>query len=202
MVLGITGAIGCGKSTVLSYFAANHWHVFDADKLCHHLYDGHNQEFCAAITDRWGKDLLLPDGGICRSKLGKIVFADRKELDVLTSILYPALRGEIISLVDSFRNSKERAAFEIPLLYEAGFETLFDGILAIWSAPEIRHQRLKQFRKMSDEDIAAREKQQLSADVKLEKADFAVINNGTEDELKIQLDFFIEYLGKEQKKDE
>ena len=199
MILGITGAIGCGKSTVLAYFSSNNWHVYDADKLCHQLYDGNDRELSRKIVDRWGEDLLLADGGVDRKKLGKIVFADRKELDVLTAMLYPALRNRIIGIIDTCRKNNSNAAFELPLLYEAGFETLFDKILAIWSAPEIRHQRLRQYRMMSDSDIAAREKQQLAADAKLEKADFAVINNGTEHELNLQLEIIFKGIEKNER---
>jgi dephospho-CoA kinase len=199
MILGITGAIGCGKSTVLAYFSSNNWYVYDADKLCHQLYDGNDRELCEKIAARWGENLLLADGGVDRKKLGKIVFADRKELDVLTSMLYPALQNRITGLIDTCRKDNRDAAFELPLLYEAGFETLFDKVLAVWSSPEIRHQRLRQYRMMTDADIAAREKQQLSADEKLEKADFAVINNGTEQELNLQLEIIFKGIKKNER---
>ena len=202
MILGITGAIGCGKSTLLEIFAAAGWRIFDADQLCHQLYDGHDAQLCAEITKKWGKHLLLPDGSICRKTLGKIVFADKKQLKMLTDLLYPALRREIAQAMDFCRKEQLNAAFELPLLYEGGFEDSFDKILVLWSSPEIRHERLRQNRNMTDEDIAAREKQQLSPDEKLERADFAVINNGTREELKLQFDNFFEYLGKEQIQDE
>ena len=193
MILGITGAIGCGKSTVLSIFSDRQWRVFDADKLCHKLYDGHDRELCTQITEKWGKELLLPDGGICRKTLGKIVFANPGQLEMLTDLLYPALRREILQSAEYCRRENINAAFELPLLYEGGFEKSFDKILAIWSSPEIRHKRLREKRNMTDDDIYAREKQQLSPDEKLERADFAVINNGTGEELKLQLDNFFKY---------
>ncbi|MBO5308676.1 MAG: dephospho-CoA kinase [Lentisphaeria bacterium] len=199
MILGITGAIGCGKSTVLRIFAENNWRIFDADKLCHQLYDGHDRELCARITELWGKDLILSDGSICRKALGKIVFSDKKQLDILTGLLYPALRRDLLDAAEKCRQEKVNAAFELPLLYEGGFEKSFDKILAIWSSPEIRHKRLQEKRSMNIDDILAREKQQLAPDEKLERADFAIINNGTEEELKSQLNCFFEYLGKEQK---
>ena len=196
MILGITGAIGCGKSTVLRLFAANNWRIFDADKLCHQLYDGHDRELCDKITGKWGEELRLPDGSICRKTLGKIVFSDKKQLDLLTELLYPALHREILQAAEECRQKNIDAAFELPLLFEGGFEKSFDKVLAIWSSPEIRHKRLRDDRNMSDEDILAREKQQLHPDEKLERADFALINNGTEEELKLQVDNFFEYIRK------
>ena len=110
MILGITGAIGCGKSTVLSIFSDRQWRVFDADKLCHKLYDGHDRELCTQITERWGKELLLPDGSICRKTLGKIVFADPGQLEMLTDLLYPALRREILQSAEYCRRENINAA--------------------------------------------------------------------------------------------
>ena len=109
------------------------------------------------------------------------------------------MRRDLLDAAEKCRQEKVSAAFELPLLYEGGFEKSFVKFLAIWSSPEIRHKRLQEKRSMNIDDILAREKQQLAPDEKLERADFAIINNGKEEELKSQLNCFFEYLRKEQK---
>ena len=84
------------------------------------------------------------------------------------------------------KNAKKNninGAFELPLLYECGFEKYFDKIVCIYTSKSIRRKRLEQKRNISNNEAARREAKQLSAEIKLEKADYAIINNGTEEEL-------------------
>jgi dephospho-CoA kinase len=75
--------------------------------------------------------------------------------------------------------------FDVPLLFEAGWESHFDAVLAVWAEPEVRWKRLTE-RGMSDEDVRRRDDAQMPSAVKLERADFALINNGTLDDLRLQ----------------
>ena len=83
MILGITGAFGCGKSSVLAAFAARGWRTADADQICHGFY-GPGGPLAAALTARWGRGILLESGEADRRKLAALVFADPAELEALT----------------------------------------------------------------------------------------------------------------------
>lgn len=194
MILGVTGAFGCGKSAVLSAFSARGWRTADADRICHKLYADPQGETARKFAARWGDGILTPEGAVDRRRLGEIVFADKSELEFLTGVLYPELSRELDELIAGCRGDGTNGAFELPLLFEAGYEKKFDRIVAVWATPEIRYSRLRGQRNYSDEEIRLREVRQLMADVKMERADFALINNGGLRELEMQLDRLIENL--------
>lgn len=187
MILGITGSFGAGKSTVREEFSALGWHFFDADKVCHDIYASPAGEFFNRITAIWGSEIIASDGGIDRKKLAEKVFGKPEELKKLTDLLYPELDRRLDSAIVACRQNNQNGAFEIPLLFEKDYTARFDAVLAVWSAAEIRHQRLKILRNFSDEEIIKREKQQLPSDEKLERADFALVNNGSRELLRKQI---------------
>lgn len=190
MILGITGAFGCGKSSVLAVFAARNWRTADADRICHRFYaaDG---PLPGKLVERWGKTILLDSGEVDRGKLAAIVFADPAELDALTAMVYPLLADELDRLTGACRRDGIDAAIEIPLLYEADLAGKFDAVAAVWSAPEIRRERLRRKRNFDDAEIRRREARQLAADLKLERADYGLINNGPPEELERQINLLI-----------
>ena len=187
MILGITGAIGCGKSAALTAFAAHNWRTADADQLCHELYADPDSEPVRAMARRWGRGILTQDGTPDRRKIAQIVFADPDELAQLTAMLYPALQRKIFDLTAQWRAEKTNGALEIPLLYEAGISFGVDHVAVLWATAEIRHARLRQYRNFTDSEIRLREARQLDPDEKLERADFALINNGPREELELQI---------------
>ncbi len=195
MILGITGAFGCGKSTVLAKFAGRPgWHVSDADSICHRLYADPQGELARAMRERWGEQAAAPDGSIDRARVGRIVFADPAELEFLNRLLHPLVIREVERDAAGCRAAGRHGAFEIPLLYETGFADRFDAVLAIWAAPEIRHGRLIRQRGFTPEEIRRREACQMAADLKLERADYALINNGSREELELQTEKLIHQL--------
>ncbi|MDR0933217.1 MAG: dephospho-CoA kinase [Victivallales bacterium] len=191
MILGITGAFGCGKSSVLAAFAARAWRTFDADLLCHELYAESGGVLAQKLAQRWGSDTLTATGAVDRRKVGKIVFENSAELEFLTGLIYPELSRKLDELIADCRQEHADGVFEIPLLYEVNYEKKFDCVAAIWAKANIRHDRLKAQRNFSDTEIRQREARQLSADAKLERASFALINNGGFHELELQVERLI-----------
>ena len=120
MILGVTGAFGCGKSAVLAAFAAHGWRTADADHLCHELYAEPEGPLARQFAARWGREVLTPEGAVDRRRLGAIVFADRTELEFLTGTLYPELSRKLDVLIADCRRAGEDGWFELPLLYEGG----------------------------------------------------------------------------------
>ena len=191
MILGLTGAFGGGKSTVLKYFAEKKWFVFDADAACHAIYEKADAALLTDISNIFGPAAITADGGIDRKEIARQGFTDRTLLDKLTALIYPRLTSAMREAISGCRQKQIHAIFELPLLYEGGFENEFDAILAVWTSPEIRCERLKQ-RNFTAEDMARRDAGQLDPALKLEKADFAVINNGSTELLRSQLDALVQ----------
>ena len=194
MILGITGGFGCGKSAVLSHFAARGWQTADADRLCHEFYEERDPSFLAALTGRWGERVLDAAGGVDRRALGKIVFEDPAELAELTRLIYPRLGEKLRALTGSWKERKLNGAVEVPLLYEEGYESWFDATVAVWAAKEVRHARLAAARGFAAAEIRQREERQLASEVKLERADYALVNNSGREELEHQIDLLITQL--------
>ena len=185
MILGVTGPIGCGKSTVLDLFGAASWRVADADAICRGLYDDPNGEFAAACRERWG-EAFFTDGAFDRAKIAKVVFSRPEELRKLTAIMYPHLDRALDDFGAAARRDRVDAAVEVPLLYENGMEKRFDAVLTVWAPAELRHERLRRFRRFDEAEILRREALQMDADEKLERADYALVNSGSAAELEAQ----------------
>ena len=191
MILGITGAIGCGKSTACGYFVQQGWRLFDADRSCHALYAHIDAPLGKEICQRWGNECFASDGTMDRKVLASKVFGSEKELKKLTELLYPALFAQMHSCIEQARREKVNMLCEVPLLFECGTQKSFDRTAVIWCTRELRHERLRRYRNFTEEEIIAREARQYPADKKLEAADTAFINNGGAEFLYRQIDEFI-----------
>lgn len=181
MLLGVTGAIGSGKSSLMKLFSQAGYVCFDADSVCKELLT--TKVVTDKCVEKWGTKILDNNGLLSRPAIADIVFSDSTQLDYLTSILYPELEKRLLFSIDECKKNNKNGAFELPLLYECGFEKYFDKIVCIYTSKSIRYERLAQKRNISKEEAIRREDKQLAAEKKLEKADYAIINNGTEEEL-------------------
>lgn len=187
MILGITGGFGCGKSSVLRFFESRSWFILDADAVCRSFYDERHPQLISCIKKNFGDDFFDIDGSIDRRKLGQILFDSPGKMSLITGVIYPLLTDNIQKKIANCRKEKINGAFELPLLYEAGFENCFDKILAVWCPSELRKKRLLG-RKFSPEEVDRRDRMQLPQDEKLERADYGVINSGSFEELISQLE--------------
>jgi dephospho-CoA kinase len=111
-------------------------------------------------------------------------------MKAVTDVIYPLLNERINTAIEVCRQTGRNGAFELPLLFENGFTGHFDAVLAIWCPSELRKQRLKG-RNFSPHEVDKRDRRQLDPDKKLEMADYAVINNGTLDNLTDQLKLLV-----------
>ncbi len=193
MILGVTGPIGCGKSTVLKLFREAAWRTADADGICRKLYDDPAGDFAAACRAEWG-EAFFSRGAFDRAKVAQLVFNAPAELDKLTKLIYPHLERELGRFIAAAREAGENAAVEVPLLHENNMEKLFDAVLTVWAPREVRHARLREFRHFDEAEILRREKLQLDADEKLERADYALVNSGDARKLKAQFELLLKRL--------
>lgn len=191
MKIAITGSIGSGKSLVSSYLREMGYPVYDTDKMVHHYYEPSGLAYHDLIAT-FGSGIVDDQGFINRKVLAELVFQDPALLKALEDIVYPHLKREILAV----NASQKIVFFEVPVLFESGFEIYFDRILMIDTKPEIAFERLLA-RGMEPLDIKTRLKNQMAPSEKRQRSDFVIENNETQKALHDKLKVFMTHLKKE-----
>jgi dephospho-CoA kinase len=175
-VIGITGNIATGKSTVARILEELGARVLDADEVAHSVLEQGTQAWHAAVK-AFGPEILLPDGSIDRRKLGSIVFADAAKLKTLERITHPAIGAELARLV---REAQEPIVFiEAVKLFEAGMHEFMDGLWVVTAPRAEQKRRLTLERGMSEADAEARLRSQPLLEEKLARANVVIDNGGS-----------------------
>jgi len=172
--LGLTGTIGSGKSTALSFLAEQGWRGIRTDHLAREEME--KPEIVEQLRGRWGNRVFQRDGSLDRSSIAGIVFAREEELDWLESLLHPQVRKRWEGIVAS--DPEKDHVVEIPLLFEKNLASRFDFVVSL-SCPEPLQKKRLIDRGLSAEDIEARKLRQYSASEKESRADFVISNCGT-----------------------
>ncbi len=179
LVIGLTGGIASGKTTVTQYFRDHDVSVIDADVLGHRTYEPGTDTF-AAVVATFGDDLVADDGSIDRRVLGGKVFGKPEELKRLTDIVWPGIRklaSEELSALEVA--GTELAVLEAAVLFEAGWEDLVDEIWVTVVEPDLAVTRLAERNGLEEADARARIESQLSNEERIGKAGYVIENNGT-----------------------
>jgi dephospho-CoA kinase len=186
--IGLTGGIGCGKSTVTKILAELGATVMDADKIAHSTYAPSGPAY-AGVVAAFGKEVLALDGSVDRSKLGPIVFKEPAKLTALTTAVWPATRNRIRDLIAEARAHGERKPIvvEAAILIEASWQSVFDEIWLITAAKASVVERVERERGLKPEQTEARIKAQLSDAERRKHATIVIENNGTIAQLQQQL---------------
>jgi len=183
-VVGLTGGIASGKSTVAQLFRERGVPVIDADVLGHRSYEPGTETY-RKVIDAFGEEIVAPDGTIDRRVLGSKVFGKPDELRRLTDIVWPAIRrlaSEELAELEVAGN--ELAVLEAAVLLEAGWEDLVDEIWVVVVDPSIAVSRLRSRNGLDEEAAWARIRSQLSNEERIRRADVVIENNGTLAELR------------------
>lgn len=189
-VIGLTGNIATGKSTVLAFLAKKGAHVIDADKVAHKTLEPDGAAYEKVVSE-FGSGILNADGTIDREALGAIVFADPRALARLEAIVHPATFE--LARWDMAQSQADVIILEAIKLLEAGrIITLCDTVWVVTSRPTTQMKRLTELRGMSEEDAHSRMAVQSSQAEKVAKADHVIENDGSRDELVSQLDLLWE----------
>jgi dephospho-CoA kinase len=178
VAVAVTGGIGAGKSEALRSFARHGAAVISSDDIVHELLRS-DEQVREAIRERFGDAVFGPDGEIDRDRVAERVFADGRELDWLERLLHPRVTAGYLRWREELArqpNPPAVAVTEVPLLYEVGGETRFDAVVVITAPLDVRISR--EVRPMQD-----RERRFISDDDKVERADFAYVNDGSLDDL-------------------
>ncbi len=182
--VGLTGGLGAGKSTALAAVEELGAATLSTDTVVHELLG--TEELRSLLVDRFGEE-VAPDGSVDRGALAAKVFERPEEREWLEGQLWPRVGERVAewrSEVEAAEPPPAAAVVETPLLFEAGIEGAFDHTIAVVAEESVRYERA---RARGHEAVAERAQRQLSQEEKAERADFAIRNDGTPDELKSQL---------------
>ncbi|GAA5884253.1 hypothetical protein JCM6882_002196 [Rhodosporidiobolus microsporus] len=188
LVVGLTGGIASGKSTVTSLLTAQHIPVIDLDVLSRAAV-APNSYALSRISSHFGQSILHPDGSLNREKLGSIVFGNEKERKVLNSIVHPAVRRLLAwEVVKAWFRGERIVVVDAPLLVEAGLWRFCGAIVVVYCSEILQLQRLRQRNNLSLSDAQARLSSQLPLSSKLSYADYVLDNSGPLADLTSQVD--------------
>ncbi|MCC7364563.1 MAG: dephospho-CoA kinase [Dehalococcoidia bacterium] len=182
-VIGLTGGIASGKSTVTQFFRAKDVPVIDADLLGHRTYEQGSETYHQVIA-AFGQDVVAPDGSIDRKVLGGKVFGKPDELKRLTDVVWPGIRklaSQELAALETAGNTI--AVLEAAVLFEASWEDLVDEIWVVVVEPDQAVARLAARNGLDEAAARARLASQLSNDERTARAGIVITNNGTLDEL-------------------
>lgn len=173
MIIGITGSIACGKSTVSNYLKSKGYIVIDADKIGHEALD--DDYVKEKLILAFGNE-ILEDNKISRQKLGELVFGNSSNLNVLNSIIHPEIRKKILEKIDK-NNDKELIFIDVALLFEAKFDDLVDKIIVVYVDKNTQLTRLMKRNSISKKEALSRIVSQMSPIEKAKLGDYTVNNN-------------------------
>jgi dephospho-CoA kinase len=187
LVVGLTGGIGSGKSTVSALLAAKGAVVVDADAVVHELQRPGTAVF-EAMVDRFGNAIVAADGSLDRSAVADIVFNDPDALADLNGIVHPAVGAEIVRRMDELSTTDAVVVLDVPLMVESARGYPVAGLIVVDVDPEVALRRLVEQRGMREDDARARIARQASREERRARADVVIENSGSLDDLAAQVD--------------
>jgi dephospho-CoA kinase len=186
--IGLTGGIAAGKSEALKAFERLGAATLSSDAVVHELLE--SDELRERLVERWGPE-VAPGGKLERARIGEIVFADPEQLTWLEQQIHPLVQQRTAAWLLSLPTATEVAVVEVPLLFEAGSDRVFDTTVAVVTADEVRRERAAaRGHALVDE----REARQLPQSEKAERAEHVVVNDGSVEELEEALSALLEKL--------
>ncbi len=186
-LIGLTGNIGTGKSTVAWMFEEHGVPVLDADEIAHELLTPRTHAW-RELYERYGNAIIGKDGQIDRTTLARIVFQDPVERKYLESVIHPLVKAELSKRSAALAKEHHRFIIaEVPLLIEAHWEGLFDAIIVVRCREEQEIERCMQKFAMSREEIMLRLAAQFPLERKVAAADAVIDNDGTFEETRVQV---------------
>lgn len=192
-LVGLTGGIGSGKSTVAARLVQHGAELIDADQIAREVVLPGNPAF-DKIVEHFGPDVLDGDGFIDRPKLGAIVFADERKRVLLNEITHPAVFDRIANRLELLQAFDGLVVLDVPLLVESGAERGYDAVVVVAAHPETQMARLVGQRDMAPADAEARIAAQAPLQEKLKAATHVIWNEDSVAELLARTDVLAEEL--------
>ena len=185
-VVGLTGGIGSGKSTVSALLAERGAVIVDADAITRQVQEPGTEVF-QAIVDRFGPGVVAAGGSLDRKALAAIVFSDQDALAELNTIVHPAVGAEVARRLQEQAGTDHVVVLDVPLMVESG-QMPAERLIVVDCPEDVAVRRLVEQRGFSEQDARARIAAQASREERLAHADFVVDNAGTHADLEGQID--------------
>ncbi len=186
MRVGLTGGVASGKSTVSAILDELGAVVIDADLLAREVV-APGTDGLAAVVEKFGPDVLGPDGALDRPRMGALVFADPERRKALEAIIHPRVRARAAE-IEASAPPGAVVVHDIPLLAETGQAASFDAVVVVDVPVEVQVDRMVRMRGMRPEDARARVGAQASREERLAIATYVIDNTGTLEELREQVE--------------
>lgn len=190
MIIGITGGIGSGKSTILNYLKDEYgYEIIETDKLGHEIVEPGTKAY-DEIVRTFGDSIIDGEKKIDRKKLGNIVFGNEEKLNILNKITHEAVIGEIKNIIDRKKRDEGKEDFivETALMYESGFDKMCDKVWYVYANRDARVKRLMKSRDLTKEKIENIMARQLDEDEFMKRADACIDNSKNIDKTHEQIE--------------
>lgn len=193
LVLGLTGNIGCGKSSVSNIFMKKGIDVIDADIVARRIFD--DKDLLNLVFENFGKSIRNEDGSLNRKALGNIVFNDNQKLKTLNSLTHPKIKENILSEVLKYKNKgKDIVVIDAALLIEDNYLPYIDKLILVICKEDIQIERIKNRDNCTKEEAISRINSQISQSEKSKFADYIIDNSNSFEELEQKVLNLIENL--------
>ena len=183
MVIGFTGQTGAGKSTVSKGFVQNGFRLIDADAISRHVV-ARGSHCLADLQECFTDAILTPDGELDRKVMASIAFSDHRKLEMLNTIMYPYIVGEILRMIHRFSQQNHKLILlDAPTLFESRADDFCDLIISVVAKPELRMQRIMERDHISEKAAQQRMEMQLTEEFFRLHSDTVLENNSSFSEL-------------------
>ena len=190
-IIGITGGIASGKSTVTNFLRQKGFQVVDADALVHQLQKPGGRLY-QVLIQHFGQEIILENGELNRPLLASLIFSNTEEQEWSKQIQGEIIREELASLRDKLAQTEEIFCMDIPLLFEQDYSSWFDQTWLVYVEPDVQMERLMKRDQLSKDLAISRLLAQWSLEEKKGLASQVIDNNGSQDQLLAQLNSLLE----------
>ena len=190
-IIGITGGIASGKSTVTNFLRQKGFQVVDADAVVHQLQKPGGRLF-EALVQHFGQEIILENGELNRPLLASLIFSNPEEREWSKQIQGEIIREELATLRDQFDQTEEIFFMDIPLLFEHNYSAWFDETWLVYVEPDVQMERLMKRDQLSKDLAISRLSTQWPLEEKKGLASQVIDNNGSQDQLLAQLNSLLE----------
>lgn len=193
LILGLTGNIGCGKSSLSNILMQNNIDVIDADIISRQIFE--DKELLNLVFENFGQNIKNIDGTLNRKALGNIVFNDDEKLVILNSLTHPKIKQKILDRINQIRNiGKSVVVIDAALLVEGGYLDILDKLIVITCKESIQISRIQKRDNCTKEQAISRINSQMSQQEKIKYADYIIDNSTTIDDLKYKANELMKYM--------
>ena len=190
-IIGITGGIASGKSTVTNFLRQKGFQVVDADAVVHQLQKPGGRLF-KALVQHFGQEIILENGELNRPLLASLIFSNPEEQEWSKQIQGEIIREELATLRDQLAQTEEIFFMDIPLLFEQDYASWFDETWLVYVEPDVQMERLMKRDQLSKDLAISRLSAQWSLEEKKGLASQVIDNNGSQDQLLAQVNSLLE----------